>query len=30
MKRTLREITFMRDGYADMEFVGDQVVRVKI
>ena len=30
MKRTLKKITVYSEGYADMEFVGDQVVRVEI
>ena len=30
MKRTLRKITVFSEGYVDMEFVGNQVVRVKI
>lgn len=30
MKRTLKKITVYNEGYADMEFVGDQVIRVEI
>ena len=30
MKRTLRKITVFSEGYVDMEFVGDQVIRVEI
>ena len=30
MKRTLRKITVYNEGYVDMEFVGNQVVRLEI
>ena len=30
MKRTLKKISVYNEGYADMEFVGDQVIRVEI
>ena len=30
MKRTLKKTTVYNEGYVDMEFVGDQVIRVEI
>ena len=30
MKRTLKIISVYNEGYADIEFVGDQVIRVEI
>ena len=30
MKRTLKKITVHSEGYVDIEFVGDQVIRVEI
>lgn len=30
MKRTLKIISVYNEGYVDMEFVGDQVIRVEI
>ena len=30
MKKTLKKITVYSEGYVDMEFVGNQVIRVEI